>query len=199
MPLVRKKGEMPPRRPKISAAAKLLTLNLYDELQDSNRVGEAFGISGNAVRNRLRAMKVVIKTPHSTLTVAQVNGSRLDELREELQAQIIVEQQQGLNLGLYENDHFVRPGELLDTINWYFELKSLKKTGDKLGITESAVATRLKRLGVTVRLQGRQHGLTPAQMNNPDFIRILRRRLSDESAQEKEVSDIEAENAEDQR
>jgi len=75
-------------RQKVTPAQKLETLELYIRHQSSQRVGELLGISAAAVRDRLFAMKVRLRSRSDRSTdVVSLNGEEfLNDLKRKLRA-----------------------------------------------------------------------------------------------------------------
>lgn len=139
--------------PKISAEAKLETLNLYLQLRNASEVGRQLKapLSGTAVRRRLNALRFSVPrhSPQRDMDRDFDNIVLVRQLREILQAQVQAETEMGINLpGRNDETDKVTADELMQTLNYYQTYQTIGRTAKALGLGKTTVAARLRGLGI---------------------------------------------------
>ncbi len=148
---------MPRRCKKISASAKLQTLNLYLRLQNSNEVGKELGIKGSTVRGRLRTLGIrTLPVGSRNVSVWDVNDpGYVASVRSRLVAEILGEGREGKRLpGICPSSRFHSTEQLLLTLKLCIELPTAGQVARKLGIARTTVRGRIRSLGFSLRPPG---------------------------------------------
>jgi hypothetical protein len=174
------------RHRRVSATDYLETLDLYIKYQSTTLVGPELNLVPTTIVYRLHKLGVRMRHGGVGATVEELNGVEfLSQLRRRLQ-------QEAGQEGPGPKPWSTRPysadpltaAERLQTLELYIELQNARVVGLRIGISGSAVAARIRRLGLNIGSRGRGQPMRFEDANDSTAIEKVLLQLRAQAHQE---------------